>query len=58
MSHAVAFASNLIPTRDPALMVRLRDKARKARDLALVGLAWGGSWGVVVGTVYGFSQAF
>ena len=51
-----------IPVLDRAdnasLATRLGDMARKAGDLALVALAWSGSWGIVGLAVYGAVRTF
>ncbi|MBT5415005.1 MAG: hypothetical protein HOK81_10435 [Rhodospirillaceae bacterium] len=57
MSDVTVATSNPIPACNPAPLTRLGNMARKARDLALVGLAWGGSWVLVVVVGYGAVQA-
>lgn len=48
----------LNPVRKASLAARLGDMARKAADLSLVALAWGGSWGLVGLAIYGVVWAF
>ncbi len=45
-------------TDNASLATRLGDMARKAGDLALVALAWSGSWGIVGLAVYGAVRTF
>ncbi|MDA0703227.1 MAG: hypothetical protein O3A96_08325 [Proteobacteria bacterium] len=48
----------LNPARNASLAVRLGDMARKAGDVALVALAWAGSWGFVGLSIYGALRVF
>ncbi len=46
--------ADIIPASDNALARRLRT----ARDLGLVGLAWGGSWSIVLAGFHGVFGIF